>query len=746
MIRKLALCAVVLCLGATGALADTFGRGYVRPPDWERTYQEHLRVFPADKDPLPAVWDWRTMDGVTPAKNQGSCGSCWAFAAAGEMEAKIRIYYGNRILDLSEQQIVSCNPYGADCSGGWAGSAYYVFQHRGGITEDCMPYEAVDGVPCVDTQYLEFADITGWYTVSPQVDQIKQALLEGPVCATIDANAAFEGYSGGCLDAPGGWTNHLILIVGWDDRACDGNEGAWIIKNSWGPGWGEAGFGYVKWDACSIATDVTALYYTPPPVDIRVTGPTASQALYGEGPVNVTWNTFGQATDTVDIWFGEQGYRNNVLVADNVPNTGAYTWTLPNLTADRASFVVSPGSGTPQGFGFTLDPLTILGQQTRYVSSTGSNTPPYDTPAKAARTIGAAVLAGAGRDTVKVAAGEYLETIAVNSPCVIAGGYNNGFTMHDPAAYPTRLRGVTGALRFSAAAGSHCGVVNVTFHDCVAAIGSVPVAGYNGAAILSTGASPTIENCVFTDNRANPTAGVGWGGALLLHGGSPVVRDCTFVGNVGSHGGAIALSQSAGGVIEDCTFDANACSESIGRLPRRRGLRRRRQRRAARLRLHGQRWRGHRRCARHRGGRPGVARRLRSRRQPRQRGRRRHPRPVRRADGDGRRLARQRRDHRPRRRRLGGSGHSLAAQRPPVRQLRREPRRRRDGDGRERRLDRALRVPCQHGCAGRRLAGVAGRSVRRAPQRGAGQRRRRNDGLRPDRRQRLQRLLAEHPF
>ncbi len=564
MIRKLTLCVVVLCLSATGVLAETFGRGYVRPPDWERIRQDHLRVFPADKVDLPTVWDWRTMNGVTPAKNQGSCGSCWAFAAAGEMEAKIRIYYGNRILDLSEQQIISCNPYGSGCDGGWAGSAYHVFQHRGGITEDCMPYAGSDAVPCTDDPYLEFADITGWYTVGSDVNQIKQALLEGPVSATIDANDAFEGYSSGCLDAPGGWTNHLILIVGWDDRACDGDTGAWIIKNSWGPGWGESGFGYVKYGACSIATDVTALRYMPPPVDVRVTSPTAAHPLYGDGPVNITWNTFGQATTAVDIWFGANGYCNDVLVADDVPNTGSYTWTMPNLTADRASFVVIPGGGAALGYGFTLDPLSVLGQQTRYVSTTGANIFPYDTPTRAARTISAAVLAGAGRDTVKVAAGEYLETITVNSPCVIVGGYNDAFTVNSPGANPTRIRGVTGALRFSADAGDHCGVRNVTFHDCVAAVGSVPVLGNNGAAILSTGASPTIENCVFEDNRANPSSGVGWGGALLLHGGSPVLRNCTFSNNVGSHGGAVALSQPDGALIEHCTFIANACSDSTG--------------------------------------------------------------------------------------------------------------------------------------------------------------------------------------
>lgn len=562
MSRKLTLALLIVSLGATSGLAETFGRGYVPPADWDRTFQEHLRVFPQDKDPLPVVFDWRTLNGVTPAKNQGSCGSCWAFAATGEMEAKIRIYYGNRVLDLSEQQIISCNPYGSGCGGGWAGSAYYVFQHRGGVTEDAMPYEGSDEVPCTDNQYLKFANITGWYTVANDVDQIKQALLEGPVCSTIDANAAFEDYTDGCLDAPGGYTNHLILIVGWDDRAC--GTGAWIIKNSWGPGWGQQGFGYVKWGACSIGSSVTALRYTPPATDIRVTGPTAAQPLYGDGPVTVTWNTFGQSASTVDIWFGQNGYRNDVQVANDVPNTGSFSWTLPNVTANRASFVVSPGAGTTQGYGFTVDPLAILGQQTRYVSLSGSNTFPYDTPARAARTIAAAVAAGAGRDTVKVAAGEFLESVAVNSPCVIVGGYNSNFTQNNPTAYPTRLRGVTGAMRFSAGGGTHCGVRNITFHDCVAATGSVPVPGAHGAAILSNDASPTIEHCVFTTNRAGIGTGVGWGGAVLLHGGSPVLRDCTFSGNVGSSGGALAISQTTGGLVEGCTFLTNACSDSTG--------------------------------------------------------------------------------------------------------------------------------------------------------------------------------------
>ena len=91
-------------------------RGYAPPPGYEQELAKHLKVYPTDKT-LPTSLDWRDVEGITPIKNQGSCGSCWAFAATAELEAFVKIYYGVE-LDLSEQQVVSCNPYGAGCNGG----------------------------------------------------------------------------------------------------------------------------------------------------------------------------------------------------------------------------------------------------------------------------------------------------------------------------------------------------------------------------------------------------------------------------------------------------------------------------------------------------------------------------------------------------------------------------------------------------------------------------------------------------
>lgn len=561
--------ALILTAGAVvpgAAGAETHARGFVPPPDYERILADHLVVYPLDKDPLPSNYDWREHNGTTPVKNQADCGSCWAFAATAEMESKIRIYY-HELLDLSEQQIVSCNPYGSGCNGGWAGAAYYIFMHVGGILEGCMPYEASDAVPCSQDQYLKFTDIDNWVSVMNNLDQIKTAIYtNGPVCTSVDANDAWDGYSGGVITAPGSGTNHLVLIVGWDDRM--GAGGAWVVKNSWGAGWGDSGYCYVAYGACNIGTGVTSLNYTPPPVKVTVAVPDPDVLYYGDADVTVQWNTANETVGAVDLYYGTDGACQTELIAADVPNTGSYLWTLPNVTTDRATVVVFPSEGTYRGFGFTAGEFAILGHQTRYVSPAGSDTPPYDAPAKAAHSLADAVLAGAGRDTVLVTGGDYLESgITVNSQCHVIGGWNAAFTVCDPDAYPTRLRGVNGTLRFGPTAYDYCGVSGITFHDCQAALGAVPVNGRHGAAIVAVGASPVIERCRFENNRAEPAAAPGWGGAILAHGGAPVIRDCTFVGNVGSHGGAVALSASTGGRLESCDFFRNATSDSTASYP-----------------------------------------------------------------------------------------------------------------------------------------------------------------------------------
>ncbi len=559
VIAAIVLVSFVVSAGA--ALAQTHSRGFVPPADYEKILEQHHELIPTDKDPLPSSFDWIALDGMTPAKNQGDCGSCWAFAATGEMEAKIRINYG-KTLDLSEQQLVSCNPYGSGCGGGWAGSAYYVFANYGGVLEGCMPYEGSDSVPCTQGDYLKFADIVEWVSITNNVDQIKAEIMaNGPVCTSVDANTAWDDYAGGIIDVSGSGTNHLVLIVGWDDRMGDG--GVWIVKNSWGNDWGNSGYCYVEYGSCNIGTNVTALRYEAPVVEVGVSSPEEDHLYYADETVTVNWYTQNQPVATVDLYYGTEGSCQNEIIATDVVNTGSYDWVLPNVTTDRATVLVFPGEGTSRGFGFSEGEFGILGHETRFVSAEGSNIAPYDTPATAAHSIADAVMAGAGRDTIMIATGDYLETsITMNSMCHIMGGWNADFSERDPDAYPTRLRGVNGTIRFGSQAADYCGVDGITFHDCQGVIGSVPVNGRHGSAITSIGASPVIQNCRFENNRAEPGTDIGWGGAILATGGAPVIADCEFTGNVASHGGAIALSGCENATIERCGFFQNANSDS----------------------------------------------------------------------------------------------------------------------------------------------------------------------------------------
>jgi hypothetical protein len=561
ILPALLLVAAFLTMTCGQVAAQPYGRGYAPPPGYEKILEDHLVLLPEDKTSLPIAWDWRAQGGVTPVKNQGSCGSCWAFAVAAEMESKIKIHY-QLTLDLSEQQIISCNPYGAGCSGGWAVAAYYVLMHHGGILEHCMPYEGSDFVTCVQDDYLKFTNISSWSHVANNVTQIKTAILNnGPVSTAVDANDAWDGYTGGVITAPGSGTNHLVLIVGWDDRL--GDNGAWIVKNSWGAGWGMNGYCYVAYGACNIGSGTTALSYVPPPVRAGISVPVDNGVYYGDDTITVQWFTQNEPVSHVDLWFGAAGNCQDQLVVSSLPNTGSYEWLVPNQTTNRGTLLVFPSEGTHRGFGFNAGEFRIIGSQTRYVSTAGSNTPPYDSPATAAHSIAAAVLAGAGRDSVLVAGGDYVESsITVNTQCFVVGGWSPDFSVCDPELYPTRLRGVNGAMRFAGGAGDHCGVANFTFHDSQGAVGQIPVQGRHGAAIVAVGASPLIENCRFENNRADYGTGPGWGGAIMAHGGSPVIRGCTFTGNIGSHGGAVALSACVDARIEDSLFLANATSDS----------------------------------------------------------------------------------------------------------------------------------------------------------------------------------------
>ena len=535
--------------------------GFREPPDFEREYREHLKIYPEDKLDLPSNFSWVDEGGLTSVKNQGDCGSCWAFAAIGQIESHLKIYYGQD-LNLSEQQMILCNPYGADCNGGWASAVYNVAMTYGAVHEEAIPYSGGTTSSCTQSSYLPFGFVTSWHYVSNNVTQIKNALLEGPVCSAFNADEPFPSYGTGCYtDNVGPYTNHLILIVGWDDRAC-GGTGGWICKNSWGPSFGMGGYFTIKYGVSLIGSSTTQIDVVVPPTSVSMLGPVDDRDYIAGETVDIAWTTSGEAAATVDIWASLDGFL-DTKIADNVPNSGHYLWTLPNHSTTLLQFCVVPLGDTRQGFGISPQRMQLYGHRTRYVSPTGGDVAPYETKATAARSLAAALVACTGRDTVLVTAGDYHERISVTTPTTIIGGWNPTFTARDPQPGATRLQSIDSAMSFVGGLDGHAGVIGFEFYDCVGGISSVPVFGRHGGAIYVNGSSPTIRDCVFTNNTANPFNGSGVGGAIVVINGAPRVEDCVFQGNRATLGGAVAMIGADGAVLTGNQYLQNACMDSV---------------------------------------------------------------------------------------------------------------------------------------------------------------------------------------
>lgn len=283
---------------------------------------------PAD---LPARWDWRELFAVTPARLQGVCGSCWAFAAAGALEALLRIYDG-RDLNISEQQALDCNREGYSCDGGWMTGAYRVWHLDGAQLEADVPYRGDDDRPCPSDLPPAASSVLSWTSLAADRESVKRALLVGPVASAMHVYSDFQHYTGGVYEHEGtDPINHAVLLVGWDDSL-----GAWILKNSWGQGWGEDGFAYVAYDACRLGTYMHR-------IDIPAATPVAlhhaafADTVAGDVPLalRVVVGSLRAALDTgsVTAWV-DSGAGVFALALDRVGGdalTGTFEGSLPPL-------------------------------------------------------------------------------------------------------------------------------------------------------------------------------------------------------------------------------------------------------------------------------------------------------------------------------------------------------------------------------------------------------------------------------
>jgi hypothetical protein len=201
---------------------------------------------------LPAAVDWRAAGAVTGVKNQAMCGSCWAFSTTGAIEGVNAIRTG-QLVSLSEQQLVDCDTSkDMGCSGGLMDFAFeYVIKNGGIDTEADYGYWSF-GLPCQRRREADRPAVTidGYEDVPVNDgDALRRALAHQPVAVAICASPALQFYSSGVVgdDSCCQELNHGVLAVGYQmpadaDADADGQGGHWVIKNSWGAGWGEEGF------------------------------------------------------------------------------------------------------------------------------------------------------------------------------------------------------------------------------------------------------------------------------------------------------------------------------------------------------------------------------------------------------------------------------------------------------------------------------------------------------------------------
>ncbi|KAH7671967.1 Actinidain protein [Dioscorea alata] len=221
---------------------DEYRNLYLSPQSetWNKTLKVSNRYKVTKKDKLPDSIDWRDKGAVTSVKHQGGCNSCWAFAVAATIEGINQIVTGD-LVSLSPQELVDC--FNMGCSAGYRHLAYEFIVKNGGIhTEQDYPYTGIN-TTCDDEQRKGKAVTIDGYKIVPVRDEkaLQKAVVNQPVSAGVDGySQAFQLYQSGIFkDFCTTFLNHAITIVGYDS---ENGVDYWIVKNSWGNQWGEAGY------------------------------------------------------------------------------------------------------------------------------------------------------------------------------------------------------------------------------------------------------------------------------------------------------------------------------------------------------------------------------------------------------------------------------------------------------------------------------------------------------------------------
>ena len=222
------------------------------------SFKSGKKAAVAQVKPLPegvdALVDW-TGTYTTPVKDQGYCGSCWAFSATEQIESDCMRVSGETPI-LSPEQITQCDSTSYGCNGGWSENAYDYVQSAGGMaSESDYPYTSSSGTTgtCMSSLPSLSCAITGYKTISSESAMAAYVESTGPLSVCLDANS-FNSYTSGIMSVCGTSVDHCVQAVGVDTAS-----GYWKVRNSWGTSWGESGFIRLAYGAntCDITNDPT---------------------------------------------------------------------------------------------------------------------------------------------------------------------------------------------------------------------------------------------------------------------------------------------------------------------------------------------------------------------------------------------------------------------------------------------------------------------------------------------------------
>lgn len=242
-------------------------------PDQDREAFEIFVPTVGDSRALPASVDWRTKGAVTPVKDQGACGSCWAFSGTGALEGQWFLKKG-KLVSLSEQNLVDCSTASPNkgCDGGNPAPAFQYIMSNGGIdTSAAYPYDSMNTQHGRNTCRFKSSGVGAQDSGYVQVAQGDEAALKdavaniGPISAMIDATplhvqfppTGVIGINDSTCKTDPKQLNHFVLVVGYGTL---NNQDYWLIKNSWGKGWGDQGYAKMarnKKNYCGIASFAT---------------------------------------------------------------------------------------------------------------------------------------------------------------------------------------------------------------------------------------------------------------------------------------------------------------------------------------------------------------------------------------------------------------------------------------------------------------------------------------------------------